>query len=285
MFVASEMGSIFLKVQEGFVVILGFRYGASVCILLGMVYSTTAVFAQTENDLKTMEKARSIYLTGPIPSSISCEVALDWDGFFQRMKIEQTDETKAKLQKFKDIKISVVSLDEDHTDIKIDAPDTAAGLTDGLRQQLKGFFQIYWSQAYGKLVTVKQGDAFELATVPEGYVLKMTRGSTNVSVEMDKTYRVTRTNVDSPQMTAVAAPGFVAGEDGLLRLRTFDETVNFGATKMVIDINLDYQKVGGYDIPQHIHMGLPGSYSFDYTLGGCEVKGDNATAPTAKTEK
>ena len=222
-----------------------------------------------------------MYLTGPVPSSISCGVVLDWDGFFQRMKIEQTEATKVRLQKLRDMKISVVSRDADHTEVKIDSDNASDGLTDGLRQQLQGFFQIYWSESYGRLLVVKPEDHFELTTGPEGHLLKMHTGSTKVTIEMNKSYLITHTSFETPQMSAVATPGFVAGEDGLLRLRSLDETIDMGSSKMVVNVTLDYQRVGAYDVPQHFSMALPGSFSFEYTLGGCEVKGDSAT-PTSK---
>jgi hypothetical protein len=198
------------------------------------------------------------------------------------MNTEQTDVMKARLEKLKATKIAIVSSDADHTDVKFDPEDATAG---GLRQQLQGFFQIFWSMSYGRLLAVKPGDHFELTTVPEGYVVKSTAGATKVVINMDEKYRITGTTVESPQMSAEATPGFVAGEDGLLRLRRFDETIIFGESKVVIKVNLDYQRVGVYDIPQHVQMAVPGSYSFDYALSGCEVKEakvDAAAAPASK---
>jgi hypothetical protein len=226
-----------------------------------------------------MEKARSMYLTGPVPSSISCSVAVDWDGLFQRMKIEQTEGTKERVAKLKDMKISVVTSDADHTEVKIDSDNAPSGLIDGLRQQLRGFFQMYWSEAYGRLLVVKREDHFELTEEPEGYVLKKENGSTKVSIEMNKSYLITRTSFETPQMSAVAKPGFAKGDDGLLRLRSLDQAIDMGATKMVVNIALDYQRVGGYDIPQHLSMALPGSFSFEYTLSGCDMKGESSTTP------
>ena len=246
-----------------------------------MACSAKIVFAQSENDFKTIEKARSMYLTSPVPSSISCGVILDWDGLFQRLKIEQTEATKVRLEKLKDTKISVVSHDAEHTEVKIDSDNEPNGLIGGLRQQLQGFFQIYWSQSYGRLLVVKPGDHFELTTGPDGYLLKTSTGSTKVAIEMNKAYLITRTSLETPQMSAVATPGFAAGEDGLLRLRSFDETIDMGSSKIVVNVNFDYQQVGAYDVPLHMSMALPGSFSFEYTLGGCEVKGDSAT-PTPK---
>jgi hypothetical protein len=246
-----------------------------------MACSAGVVRAQSENYFKVVEKARSMYLTGPVPNSISCEVTLDWDGFFQRMKIEQTEETKARLEKLKAIKIAVVSRDGEHTEVKIDSDNAPSGLSDGLRQQLQGFFQIYWSQSYGRLLAVKPDDHFEFTTGPDGYLLKVLSGVTKVAIEMNKTYQITHTSVETPQMSAVATPGFVAGQDGLFRLRSFDETINMGSSKMVVNVTLDYQRVGVYDVPQHVGMALPGSFSFEHTLGGCEVKGDSAV-PTPK---
>jgi hypothetical protein len=165
--------------------------------------------------------------------------------------------------------------------VKVEGADTLSnGISDGLRQQLQGFFQIYWSIGYGQMLA-KQEDHFELTAVPEGYQVTVASGSTKTSVEMDKAYLITRSTVESPEMNAIAKPGFKPGEDGLLRLRSLDETVNFGSTKMVVSVSYDYQKVGVYDVPLHMNMALEGSFSFDYTLTGCEVKGDSA-APVAK---
>jgi hypothetical protein len=229
-----------------------------------------------------MDKARAIYLTGPIPGSISCAADLDWDGFFNRMKIEQTDEVKARLAKLKNIKISVISRDAYHTDVKADAGETPSNsVTDGLRQQLQGFFQMYWSMSYGQLMA-KRGSMFQLTALPEGYSMKSAAGPMKVSIEMDKAYLITSFGLESPQLSATVKPGFKHGDDGLLRLRSINETVDMGATKMFVNVSFDYQKVGVYDIPQHIDMSLPGSFSFDYTLTGCEVKADAAAPTTAK---
>ena len=123
-----------------------------------------------------------MYLTGPVPSSISCGVTVDWDGFFQRLKLEQTEATKERVAKLKDMKISVVTRDADHTEVKIDVDTAPKGLTDGLRNQIQGFFQMYWSEAYGRLLVVKREDHFELTTGPEGYLLKTQAGATKVTM-------------------------------------------------------------------------------------------------------
>ena len=254
------------------------RCVAVASVLVVIACTAKVVFAQSESDFKTIEKARSMYLTGPVPSSISCGVSVDWDGFFQRLKIEQTEATKERTAKLKDMKISVVTRDADHTEVKVDPDNWPNGLTEGLRQQLRGFFQMYWSEAYGRLLVVKREDHFELIPGAEGYVLKTQNGSAKVAIELNKSYLITRTSFETPQMSAVATPGFVKGEDGLLRLRSLDQTIDMGATKMVVNIALDYQRVDGYDIPQHLSMALPGSFSFEYTLSGCDVKGESSTA-------
>jgi len=145
-------------------------------------------------------------------------------------------------------------------------------------QQLQGFFKMYWSEAYGRLLAVKPEDHFELTAGPEGYLVKMHTGSTKVSLEMNKSYLIKRTVFESPQISGVATLGFAAGEDGLLRLRSVDQIIDMGSTKMVVNTAFDYQRVGAYDIPQHLRMALPGSFSFDYTLSGCEVGGDGAAS-------
>src|SRR5258708_26681109 len=145
---------------------------AIVSVLLAMACGAKVVFAQSANDFKAMDKARSMYLTGPVPSSISCGVTLDWDGFFQSMKIEQTEGTKARLEKLKTIKISFLSRDVEHTEVQIDSDNALNGVTDGVRQQLQGFFKIYCSQSYEPLFCVKPNNHFEPTTRHTSYLIQ-----------------------------------------------------------------------------------------------------------------
>jgi hypothetical protein len=249
---------------------------SSLLLAAASASSVTVALAQSESDLKTIDKVRALYSTGPVPGSISCGAVVDWEGFFDRMKIERTDDVKARLQALKSMKISVSSQDANHTQVTTDTTDPSyKTLTDGLGQQLQGFFQMYWSEAYGRLIP-KRGDKFELTTMPGGYSVKMNTGLMKVSMDMDKAYLITTFGIESPQLSAVIKPGSKPGDDGLLRLRNIDETIDMGASKIVVSVGFDYQKVEGSDVPQHINISVPGSYSFDYTLTGCEV---NATKP------
>ncbi len=228
---------------------------------------------QSKEDRATVDKARSAYLTKPVPGSIACGVELDWDKFFEEMKVPMDDAGKARLAKLKTAKIAFVSKGATQTEVKVDAPDGFASMADGLRQQLDGFFQMYWSESYGRMLTAKPEESFELTSTPNGYKLKSATGSTKVELDMDKAYVITGETLASPQMNAVMTPGFKPGSDGLLRLRSLDETIDFGPSKMVVNVSLDYQKVGEFDVPQHVRMALPGSFAFNYTFVGCEVKG------------
>ncbi len=220
-----------------------------------------------------MDKVRALYVTGPIPSSISCEVTVDWDAFFKSLKMEQTDVIKARLQKFKAIRIRVISHGIDHTDVDVTAVDPSISTAgDGLRNQLEGFFKVYWSEAYGQFLA-KRGEAFQIAPTAEGFEETADAGAGKVVVEINKAFLVTQLSLNMPQLSAVIKPSFEPTADGLLRLKGAEETIEMGATKMVVDFGWDYQKVSGFDIPQHLHMALPGSFAFDYTLTSCDVNG------------
>jgi hypothetical protein len=253
-----------------------------VYVTISFACSATMALSQSNEDRETLKKARSAYLLHPVPGSIACNVELDWDRFFQEMKIEMKDDTKARLEKLRAVKISVISKGEDHTEVRVDAPDGLESMADGLRQQLSGFFQTYWAESYGKILAVKPEDTFALTKVPMGYNVKLEKGATKVEIDMDKAYFVTGEKVLSPEMNASITPEFKPGADGLLRLRSMDETIELGATKMVVHLDLDYQKVGEFDIPQHVHMSLPGAYGFEYTFVGCEVKGRANESPESK---
>jgi hypothetical protein len=254
---------------------------AALSLLLALA-STPRALAQSEADLKTMDKVRALYLTGPIPSSISCDVAVDWDAFFKELKVEQTDEVKARLQKFKAIQMHVVSRDATHTDVTITGADPSIStVSDGLRQQLGGFFQTYRSLGFAQFLGEKS-KPFQLTSNTNGYEVTSGSEDSKSAVEIDKAFLVTQFSFVSPQMNAVMKPKFQAGSNGLLRLSSIDETIDMGATKMVVNFGWDYQKIDGYDIPQHLHIALPGSFAFDYTLTGCKVTAEASPVHPAK---
>lgn len=263
-------------------VLLRLALPAAALSLLLALASAPRLLAQSSDDVKTMDKVRALYLTGPIPSSISCDVAVDWDAFFKELKIEQTDEVKARLQKFKAIQMHVGSRDSAHTDVTITGVDPSIStVADSLRQQLGGFFQTYWSIGFAQFLGEKS-DPFKLTPSADGYEVTSGSEGSKVGVEIDKAFLVTQFSFVSPQMNVVVKPKFQAGSNGLLRLSSTDETVEMGASKMVVNFGWDYQKIDGYDIPQHLHMALSGSYAFDYTLTGCKVTAEASPVHPAK---
>lgn len=231
------------------------------------------VMAQSNDDRQMLERARLAYLTRPVPSSITCGVEVNWDRFYQEMKIEMDDATKAREEKLKTIKVAMISKSAAETEVKVDAPDELSSMGEGIRQQLNGFFQMYWSMNYGRVLTKTPADTFKLMKTPDGYTVKGMQGLQRVEVDVDRANIVTGARFLSPQMNVFLAPGFRPGADGLLRLRTLVESTDFGSSKIVIGMSIDYQTVGAFEVPQHIRMATPGSFSFNYTFVGCEVKG------------
>lgn len=64
--------------------------------------------------------------------------------------------------------------------------------------------------------------------------------------------------------------------------RVVDETILMGETKLVVALSLDYQKVGVYEVPQHVSLSMPGSFRFDYTLNQCVVEGTKVVVSAGK---
>ena len=231
-----------------------------------------AAQAQTQADRDLVAKARSHYLLGPIPGSISCDVTLDWDKFFAAMKVEQTDAVKARIAPLKLMQITVVSTDATHTNVTVSGADTkAAQLADGLKQQLQGFFQIYWSFAYGRLLPSDK-DQFVLTSGSDGYDIALKTGANTAIIHMDPTFAVTHSAAGMPQMDADITSEFKPGDDKLLRMRRVHELVNMGAsTRMELQLDVDYQTAGKFEVPQHVSLAVPGAYTFDYSLTNCKA--------------
>lgn len=254
-------------------------FAASLLAVASLAGITVAT-AQSDADVKLMDKARALYFTGPAPKSVSCDAVIDWDDFFKKLNQPQTDETKARTEKLKQIKISVASRGGTNTTVNVTGGDAAGNMSNGIEQQLRGFFQMYWSEAYGDLLA-KKGDAFQLTTTSDGYVQSSAPGGTSVSVTMNREFLITEFAVHLPQFNATVKPTFEAGTDKLLRLRKINQVTEMGTSKLEVNIGFDYQKVGAYEIPHHLEMSVPGSYSFLYTLDGCKVDEPAAVASAA----
>jgi hypothetical protein len=253
-------------------------------LLIVPLCASTGVRAQSGADVRTMENARAIYFTGPIPGSIACNAAVDWDKFVARSRNEPDQPAHPRLEKLKLVRISFAARDGQAAEVKVEQPDSsAASISDGLSQQLQAFFQIYWAEAYGRLF-FRRGEAFELVTTRDGYEERSSDGETSVSVAMNKAFLVTHLSLHSPGTASDVTPGFKAGADGLLRLRHLEQALDLGYSRVVVlDVDLDYQKVGDYEVPQHITVSVPGSFAFDYTFSGCEVTAPGvAPAPAGK---
>lgn len=239
--------------------------------LLATLAAQPAAHAQTESDRALIAKARSHYLLGPVPGNISCDVQLDWDRFFAAMKLEQTDAVKARMESFKKLQIAVVSKDAAHTDVNISGTDSiTTPASQGLQQQLQGFFQIYWSTVYGTTLPMPK-DKFRLTSNAAGYTVETDSGASTSSTHMDPSFAADHSIFDSPQMKAEITYKFSPGDDNLLRLRRVHEIITIGTSRMEIEVNVDYQAAGKYEVPQHIDMTIPGAYSFHYLLTNCKV--------------
>ncbi|HKO17516.1 MAG TPA: hypothetical protein VJU82_01380 [Acidobacteriaceae bacterium] len=258
---------------------------SSIAFLIAFA-AQAAAHAQTQADRALIAKARSRYLLGPIPGSISCDVQLNWDRFFATMKIEQTDAVKARLATLKKMQIAVVSKDAAHTDVTISSTDSGtAQVSEGLLQQLKGFFQIYWSAAYGNSLPREKED-FHLTSGTDGYTVEAKAGASTSSIHMDSSLVVDHMTLDEGQMNADIRPTFNPGDDNLLRLRSEHQAINMGTSRMEIDVDLDYQTVGKFDVPQHVTLAIPGAYAFDYLLTNCKVdSAAPAKSPAAEAIK
>lgn len=254
-------------------------------LLVALLCTSPVARAQSEADLRTIEKARAIYLTGPIPGAIACNAVVDWDAFLAHLKSQPADPVKPRLEKLKLARISFVARDQQTAEVKVEQLDSSySSISDSLTQQLQAFFQIYWAEAYGRLF-LRRGEAFELSTTRDGYEETSSTGEASVSVAINKAFLITHLSLHSPGVDTGVTPGFKAGADGLMRLRHMEETVELGSSAVVVlDVDLDYQKVGDYEVPQHIVVSVPGSFSFDYTFSGCEVTSPGEAATSASKE-
>lgn len=230
---------------------------------------------QTETEKRfVMEKARALYYAPVNLHHLSCEVKVDWAGFATKMGLGDKASENEVVKALNAISIHVDSPSEGETTVAVAVPQdmspkVAEPFKTGFHDMFTGFFQMYWPFATGEMLP-KRESVFELTKEDAGYLITYDKGG-KVMAHLGKDSDMTLISVDSPALKADMKTHFAAGPDGLLRLRTLDELVTMGESRMNVHIGLDYQHVDGLDVPEHINMSMPGSYSFDFTLTGCST--------------
>jgi len=188
-----------------------------------------------------------------------CNAEPNWQKFFSDNFKGQADEQKIKA--ISEIQFSVAFDEHGAAELR---PFRTSGqeidkqfdqLTDGIKQMLSGFFQM-WSPIV--FTNPLEGDS-EQASVEqhgEGYRVFTKTADAQVEIELDKNYAITSMSVSTSFMNVAMIPSFQKSAKGLL-MTGLQADINKGQQQIALDI--DYQDVHGFS--------LPAKAAFRVTLG------------------
>jgi hypothetical protein len=154
-------------------------------------------------------------------------------------------------------------------------PTNSMTLENSTRQMLTGFFQMYWS-LFASSMGPMQKDIVQAETREGGgYTLHYSSAGTNVTEEIGADLVPTKVSTNSPVLKAEIRPHFsasanpVAGD--LRRLTSLDFSGGVGTTVTNYRMEVDYETVESFHIPQRISVHLEGAYGIPIELIGCAV--------------
>ena len=155
-------------------------------------------------------------------------------------------------------------------------PDSANLLKDmheATEQTLQGFLQ-FWTPFVDGSAVPDNSDGLDVAKTANGYKLHAVTTDTEVTEEMDNQLTLTRFNVVMKQATVNFAPTYSSTAQGLLVNGFLAHILAAGAPaeqSQEMHVGIDYQAVGGFQIPSHLNMQVIGSGTFNFNFDDCTV--------------
>jgi hypothetical protein len=209
-------------------------------------------------------------------SGLDCDLSIDWPALFTSLKANLATDRLKTLQGLKvrshAARGNAIELTLQWTDGKL---DTKQQMEDGLKQMVGGFYQMYWPMVASSSFS-KASDYTRIDPEPNGGA-KLYSSSQNMSlvVTIDKDSTPTHLSLESPVMNGTfdfqytPSPRPVPGD--LRRISAITASEKIGDSAFNLKLDLDYQEVGGFNVPRHVNFGLVGAYSIAMEFSGCSV--------------
>lgn len=220
-------------------------------------------------------------------SELDCSVAIGWDELFkainQKLPADRLLVLRGLNVQSRAVRGKVPELTFDWGGGSLDTKDQVEA---SMRQMVGGFYQMYWSMVAGSLFSKTDKISKIEPLVDGGAIASIVSGQNSVTVTVDKDHVPTKAYFDSPIMkggselryTPSANP--VPGD--LRRLTSMSVTEEMGTSKMNVDVNLDYQTVGGFHIPKHASFNVVGALSIGFDFSACSVSKEVVLGTEAK---
>jgi hypothetical protein len=216
-------------------------------------------------------------------SSISCDVSIDWPALFQAVKADVHPERLAALQglkiRSKAVRGQAPQLTLDWGDKSL---DTKEQMENGLKDMIGGFYRAYWPMLASPLVK-SSAEFSKVEPLADGSSdIYESDGNMSVVIRVDREGVPVHYSLDGPAMKGTIearyAPSPQPRAGDMRRISSLSLSEQIGNSNMNVAIDLDYQSVDGFNIPQHVSFGLPGAYSVKMDFSGCTVTSEKTDA-------
>lgn len=232
---------------------------------------------------KVAESIRGSYYHPDDLAGLDCSVSVDWTTLFSAMKATVPADRMKVLQGLKirshAMRGKVPELTFDWSGGPLDTKDQVEG---GFKQMASGFYQMYWSLIASPVVS-KASDFTRIEPLPNGELnVVSTSPNMNVVVTLDKEFTPTHYVLDGTAMKGtfdlhyVVPPNPVPGD--LRRISSMLVSEQIGTSNFNVDVELDYQPAGKFNVPQHVTFSLIGAYSVKMDFEDCSAL-DEPKAP------
>ena len=255
------------------------RYHADRLLLVLLAIQASALYSQSKADQDLIKQARSLYyIRGSRPAYIACDSTLDWEDLAKEVNLPQTEARQRGLELAKAMKTSFATRGSSATQVTVQGDPRLAKQEKMLEQQIAGFFQAYWGLADGRIFPDHK-QSYGVASSPQGYVvtLSLEDGMTG-TLTMDTSFLVTKLVAKGHPTELEITPRFTREDDGLLHLIGMSYERRFGESRSLWEYSFDYQSAGGYYVPEHVTMSMPGAVSYKHTFSNCQAL-DKANEP------
>lgn len=205
---------------------------------------------------------------------LECQVSVDWATFFNSAKLSMPPD---RMKLIEGLKISSHAVRGKVAQVSFDwtaGPMTGSDqVEEGLKQMVRGFYQFYWPLFASPLVN--SADEFKkVEPLADGSSkIYETSQNMNVVITIDKDGVPLHYSFDSPAMKGtidteyVPSPQPVAGD--LRRMSSARVAEQIGTSNINMQIGLDYQPVGSFNLPKHVSFEILGAYSVAMEFSGC----------------
>jgi len=228
---------------------------------------------------KLVNAVRASYYHPDGMSVLDCAINIDWPSFSDSAKLNLPPD---RLKMAEGMKMHSHAVRGKAPVITFDwsagSLSTSDQIEGGFKQMLGGFYQIYWpmiaappiasTDVPSKIEPLENG-AKRISFTDSGSSVVLTVDNDNTPTHYAMDLSTMKVAID-PEYTSSPRP--VPGD--LRRLSGLKVNEQFGASTINMGINLDYQQVDGFNVPQHVAFNISGAFVLNLEFTDCEASKD-----------